>query len=93
MKKEKKTPEKLEEVGLSSFLSSGYCTFLCVLKGCQINVFPTESQAFAGNHVCMKIILTIFCLHMELLRARISNALCKVNVIIIPILQPVKCQD
>lgn len=43
------TKKKPEEVGLSSFLSSGYCTFLRVLKGCQINVFPTDSQAFAGN--------------------------------------------
>lgn len=61
-KKEKKKPPT-EEVGLSSFLSSGYCTFLCTLKCCQINVFPTERQAFTGNScVCMKIILTIFCL-------------------------------
>lgn len=48
-KKKRKKLHQPEEVGLSSFLSSGYCTFLCVLKGCQINVFPTDSQAFAGN--------------------------------------------
>lgn len=91
MEKKKKLHQP-EEAGLSSFLSSGYCIFLCVLKGCQINVFPTDSQAFAGNP----------CLHennvihiLPLYRTspcKDLNALCKVNVII-PTLQTVKSQD
>lgn len=72
-KKKRKNTQQTEEVGLSSFSSPGYCAFLSTLKGCQINVFPTESQAFTGNScVCMKIILTVFCLYTTLFHARIS---------------------
>lgn len=73
-KKRQNNNQQTEEVGLSSFLSPGYSAFLFTLKGCQINVFPTESQAFTGNsRVCMKIILTIFCLYTVLFHARIST--------------------
>lgn len=73
-KKRQNNNQQTEEVGLSSFLSPGYSAFLSTLKGCQINVFPTESQAFTGNsRVCMKIILTIFCLYTVLFHARIST--------------------
>lgn len=90
-----KTEEKLqqtEEVGLSSFLSSGYCTFLCALKGCQINVFPTESQAFTGNSCLYENNINHILPLYSTSPCKDLNALYKVNVTI-PIVQTVKSQD